>query len=276
MYKLIVSDLDESLLDDTGNISDADLATINKLRHQGVKFVPNTGRGFKSVQPLLKKIGTIDQPNEFVISYNGGVIVENQNNQVLASHYLPHQIAEQIYQLARLQPALGVHIYTLNDVYTYNIDTNEHQYIASRHVTTIDFDQPTLALFQQKPIVKMLVANLDQTQLIAFQHQVLAAIDDPLSLSFSSNRYLEFNPAHVNKGKAVLELGQMLNIAPHEIMTIGDNHNDLTMIEAAGMGVAVNNSIPVIKKAAQLTLAATNNDNPITEIYQRLFATELK
>ncbi|WP_137598062.1 Cof-type HAD-IIB family hydrolase [Paucilactobacillus kaifaensis] len=276
MYKLIVSDLDESLLGDTGNISKADLDTIHQLRRRGVKFVPNTGRGFKSVQPLLKQIGTIDQANEYVISYNGGVIVENQHNHVLSSHYLSHSIAEQIYQLARFQPDLGVHIYTLNDVYTFNIDTDERNYIDSRNVTTTDFDQPNLDIFQQQPIVKMLVSNLSHDKLTTFQQQVLTAISVPLSLSFSSNRYLEFNPANVNKGKAVLELGQTLKIEPNEIITIGDNHNDLTMIEAAGMGVAVNNSIPAIKKAAQLTLDATNNDNPITEIYRRLFVNEFK
>lgn len=276
MYKLIISDLDESLLDDTGNVSTTDLATIHRLQHQGVKFVPNTGRGFKSVQPLLKLIGTINQPNEYVISYNGGVIVENHHNRVLASHYLPHTIAEQIFQLARARTGLGVHIYTLNDVYTFNIDMNERDYINSRKVTTIDFDQPNLASFKQKPIVKMLVANLDHAKLATFQQTILATIPVPLSLSFSSNRYLEFNPADVNKGNAILELGRILEIEPNEIITIGDNHNDLTMIEAAGMGVAVSNSIPIIKKTAQLTLAATNNDNPITELYQRLFTKGLK
>lgn len=271
MYKLLISDLDESLLDDTGNISATDLASITQLQQRGVKFVPNTGRRFTSVQPLLTQIGTVNQPNEYVISYNGGVIVENHRNKVLASHYLAHEIAEQIYQLARQRPDLGVHIYTLNEVYTYNINEDELAYIHSRKVRTINFDEPNLDFFNQRPIVKILVANLEHQKLITFQQKVLATISTPLAMTFSSNRYLEFNPAGIDKGRAVLELGQKLEVLPSEIITLGDNNNDLAMIEAAGMGIAVNNSIPAIKKVAQLTLTATNNDNPITEIYHRLF-----
>lgn len=271
MYKLLISDLDESLLNDSGNISTTDLATIKLMQQQGVKFIPNTGRGFASVQPLLKQIGTFKQAGEYVISYNGGVIVENSDNHVLTSHYLPHQIVAQIYRLARSQSDLGVHIYTLNDVYVYNIDNYEQAYINSRKVQTIEFNEPTLDSLTTSPIVKILVENLDHDRLVEFQKLILANIAIPLSQTFSSNRYLEFNPTGVDKGNAVLELCQKLAIEPADVITLGDNDNDLPMIKTAGMGVAVSNSINSIKKAAQLTLKATNNDNPITEIYQTLF-----
>lgn len=83
MYKLIVSDLDETLLGSDGKISQENIEAIKAASKKGVKFVPNTGRDFASVQVLLQKLGLYQEANEFVISYNGGAIVENQDNRVL-------------------------------------------------------------------------------------------------------------------------------------------------------------------------------------------------
>lgn len=272
MYKLIVSDLDESLLNDQGEISPQDVETIQQLTAAGIKFVPNSGRGFTSMTGLLKQIGTYGQPNQYVISYNGGVIVDNEHNDVLASHYLDHQIADRLYQLARKQPNLGIHVYTLNDVYVSNIDEEEREYIRSRKVIPRELDDPNLDQFVNTPIVKVIMKNLDQQRLADFRQLATEQISAPMTIAYSSSRYVEFNPPAIDKGVASLELGKKLGIAPSEIISIGDNSNDLSMIKAAGMGVCVQNSVNEIKQAANLVLDATNNQSPITELYQRLFS----
>lgn len=271
MYKLIVSDLDETLLRDDGSVSQQDLQSIQKLTAQGVKFVPNSGRGFASMQSLLQKIGTLNQDGQYVISYNGGVIVNNYQNQVLVNHYLDWSVANQLYLLALQQPNLGIHVYTLNDVYIYKPSADELNYLKTRQVQYHDFDEPNLNQFKETPIVKIIMENTDQTQLADFKTRALAKVETPLTVTFSSNRYVEFNPAGIDKGRAALELAAKLQIKPEEVIAIGDNSNDLSMIKAAGLGVSVQNGIPEVKKHANLILDATNYENPITELYQRLF-----
>ena len=271
MYKMIVSDLDESLLNDAGQVSERDRATILRLQAQQVKFVPNTGRGFASVQALLKTIGTYQQPDQYVISYNGGVVVANQANQILRHHYLPFAVADQLYRLALAEPDLGIHLYTVHHVYVRNLDADEVRYIKSRGVDVLPLTGADLSAFAKRPIVKIIMKNLDPEKLAAFRARAERQAAEPLTVTYSSNRYVEFNPANVNKGSATLELGQALGIKPEEIIALGDNDNDFSMIQAAGCGVAVQNAVPHIKEAANLILTANNNQDPITEIYHRLF-----
>lgn len=271
IYRLIVSDLDESLLNDQGKISVADQQTIRQLSTRGVKFVPNTGRGFASVQPLLQKIGTYQKDQQFVISYNGGVIVNNHHNDVLISHLLPFQIADKLYQLARQHDDLCIHIYTIHDVYIANITPEEQEYIKTRGVKALPFTEANLQSLQHQPIVKIIMENLDQSRLKAFYQEVQAAVPEPLAVTYSSNRYIEFNPPQVSKGQATQELAQRLNIPINEVIALGDNSNDLSMIKQAGLGVSVQNGTTEVKQAAQTVLAASNNQNPLTEIAQRFF-----
>lgn len=271
MYKLIVSDLDETLLKDNGNISTEDVQSIKKLTAAGVKFVPNSGRGFASMQNLLSLVGTFNQADQYVISYNGGVIVNNYQNQVLVSHFLDYDVANQLYLLAHQQSNLGIHVYTLNDVYIYNASADETAYLETRQVQYHTFDAADLSRFEKTPIVKIIMENTDHQQLEDFKTRALKKVECPLTATFSSGRYVEFNPANINKGQATLELAEKLHIRPEEVIAIGDNSNDLSMIKAAGMGISVQNGIPEVKAAANLILTGTNNDNPLTEIYQKLF-----
>lgn len=271
IYRLIVSDLDESLLNDEGKISPADQNTIRQLIARGVKFVPNTGRGFASVQPLLQKIGTYQKDQQFVISYNGGVIVNNYHNDVLISHLLPFALADQLYQLARQHDDLCIHIYTVHEVYIANITPEERAYIKSRGVKALPFEEATLKQLQNQPIVKIIMENLDQSRLTAFYKEVQAAVPEPLAVTYSSNRYIEFNPPQVSKGQATEELAQRLKIPISDVIALGDNSNDLSMIKQAGLGISVQNGTDEVKQAAQTVLKASNNQNPLTEIAERFF-----
>lgn len=272
MYKMIVSDLDESLLRTDGSVSPADVATIAKLRAQGVKFVPNTGRGFASVQPLLQTIGTADTAGQYVISYNGGAIVENAGNKILASTALPFAVAEQLFRLAAAHPDLGAHIYTFHHVYVFRPTASEKQYLANRGVNYADWTEPTLAALQEHALVKVIFAHPELAARQAFAAEVQATIDYPFTVSYSSGRYVEFNPAGIDKGDAALQLGAKIGIRPEEIIALGDNLNDLAMLQKVGLGVSVANGVPQIQAAADLVLPVDNDHDPVSALYQAVFA----
>ncbi|MGL5898723.1 MAG: HAD family hydrolase, partial [Lactobacillaceae bacterium] len=87
--------------------------------------------------------------------------------------------------------------------------------------------------------------------------------------TFSSNRYLEFNEVGVNKGKGLLELAKILKIKPKEIVAIGDNTNDLSMIKVAGLGIAVQNATPDVKHAATYITQADYKHDAVNEAIEK-------
>ncbi|WP_262316723.1 Cof-type HAD-IIB family hydrolase [Lacticaseibacillus parakribbianus] len=271
MYKMIVSDLDESLLQDDGQVSQQDIATIHRLGQAGVKFVPNTGRGFASVQPLLQTLGLAGIAGQYVISYNGGAIVDNAENQILIAHALDSAVADAIYRLAMASGAFCAHIYTMHHVYVVNANPDERAYLKNRGVAYTELAAADLSAFADRRIAKVIFENRDLTRRAALKDAVAKAIETPLTVTYSSNRYVEFNPAGIDKGDAALALGRRIGIAQDEIIALGDNSNDLSMLAKVGLGVAVQNAIPAAKQAAGLVLDATNNDSPVTEIAARLF-----
>ena len=79
-YKLIASDMDETLLNDHHEICSRNIELIKKAKEKGVKFVPATGRGYAAIQNCLKDLDLYDETDEYVISFNGGALSENKNN----------------------------------------------------------------------------------------------------------------------------------------------------------------------------------------------------
>ncbi|KRM75211.1 Cof-type HAD-IIB family hydrolase [Secundilactobacillus collinoides] len=257
MYKLITSDLDETLLRKDGTISAANVTAIKSAVDAGVKFVPNTGRSFLTIQPLLQTIGLFEQPDEYVVSYNGGAVVENQNNRVVVSNAMPHEEAEKVFAIMREFDDTDIHVYTLDHLYIYHLRTDDQAYLKTRGVDFDEFDAPTLAAFKNDQIMKVIAMNPERHVQDRLYQAVMTRFNNQINCTYSSGIYVEANHLGVDKGQAVLDLGEKLGIAPDEMIAIGDNDNDLAMLRVVGMPVAVANAIDSVKGVAKYV---TEND----------------
>lgn len=271
VYKMLVSDLDETLLNDDGTVHEANLAAIKQAVSAGFKFVPNTGRSFKSVQELLKTLGLYDQAGQYVISYNGAAIVENKDNQVLLTRGMDLALAEKIFKAGLVNETVDVHVYTVDTLFIYNISPTDKQYMAERGVPYELMATDDLSfLANEQPVMKVIFEHPDEAVREQIRDAVLAAVGaDQVEATFSSSRYVEFNKKGVDKGSASLLLGEKLGIARDEIIAAGDNNNDLKMLTAVGLGVSVANGIPAIKEAADVVTTKTNNEGAIAEILEK-------
>lgn len=267
-YKMLVSDLDETFLNDDGTIHEENVQTVKKAAVQGFKFVPNTGRSFESVQKMLKQLDLYDQVGQFVISFNGSAIVENKDNQIIATQDMPLTMAKQIFKAGLINEAVDVHIYTIDKLSIYNVSDSDRQYLATRGVAYVELKTPDLSfLNRQQPIMKVIFEHSD----MQVRHQIYDAVIDSVGIdqveaTYSSDRYVEFNLKGVDKGTASLLLGEKLGIKRDEIMAIGDNNNDLKMIKAAGLGISVANGITAVKEMADIVTTRTNNEGAIAEV----------
>lgn len=278
VYKMLVSDLDETLLNDDGTVHADNLAAIKTAVAHGFKFVPNTGRSFNSVQALLKTLGLYDQAGQYVISYNGAAIVENKDNQVLLTRGMDRELAAQIFRAGLVNDQVDVHIYTVDTLFIYNISPTDKQYMAERGVPYELMASDDLAfLANEQPVMKVIFEHPDQAVREQIRDAVLAAVGaDAVEATFSSSRYVEFNTKGVDKGSASLLLGEKLGIQRDDIIAAGDNNNDLKMLTAVGLGVSVANGIPAVQEAAAVVTERTNNEGAIAEILEKYVLKDFK
>lgn len=262
MYKLIACDLDETLLDDDTHINQRNRDAIAQATKMGVKFVPASGRGYNAMQSVLKEIGLYDKPNEYTISFNGGCITENKDNRVMKFQGLSWEIANQLYCMGKNYDVC-VHVHTKDMLYVYNINEDELNYIKDRYVYKF-IDADNLDFLKGQDIAKVLYGKTDIDYLRNVTSDLGEIVND-LDVSYSSNRYLEFNHKGVNKGEGLLWLANKLGIKPEETMALGDNFNDLPMLKTAGLGVGVANTNPDMKSQCDYITQADNNHGGVAE-----------
>ena len=269
MYKLIACDLDETLLNSDHKIPRRVVDAIRAAVEKGVRFVPSTGRPFGTVTDVLEELGLDGREDEYVISFNGGALTRNSSSEPLTSSELSRPTAEKLWRYA-MDHRLCVHVYTLDPVYIWNYYDWERSYIGGR-MNIVESHTDTLGeALGEAVITKMLFVNTNQDELRAYEAELAATgVIEGLDVVYSSNRYLEFNPHGVNKGAGLLALAELLGIDVAETIAIGDNTNDLAMIEAAGLGCAVANASADAKAVADYVCSDDNNAGGVAEVIER-------
>lgn len=266
MYKLIACDLDETLLGTGGVLPEANVDAIVRARKAGVKFVPASGRGYRSMDKMLKDLGVWDLPEEYVISFNGGAVTENKDSRLLHFQGLPYDLACRLFERG-LDYDVCIHVYTRDKVYVFRLNEDEKNYVGGR-MEIIECSEKNLDFLKGQTIVKVLFENTD----VPYLEQIASEMEDltgPLDVSYSSNRYLEFNQGGVNKGSGLKFLAEYLGCSLDECIAIGDNSNDLSMIQEAGMGVGVKNSAEAIKPFCNYITQADNNHGAVAEVIDK-------
>ena len=266
MYKLIACDLDETLYGNDRTIPARNVEAIKRASELGVKFIPATGRGYNSVRETLVDLGLLDKEGEYVISYNGGAITENKGNRLLHFQGLPFEEAEELYRRG-LNYDVCIHVYTREMVYAYNITQEEIARLSKRMQVTEVFDRD-LQFLAGQDIAKVLYENRDFDYLKKIEEE-LKDITGNMDVSFSSNRYIEFNSKGVTKGAGLRFVAEMLGIKREETIAIGDNFNDFSMIQEAGLGVGVQNTIQGMRQYCDYITEATNDEGGVGEVIEK-------
>jgi hydroxymethylpyrimidine pyrophosphatase-like HAD family hydrolase len=90
-----------------------------------------------------------------------------------------------------------------------------------------------------------------------------------VAVSYSSNRYMEFNQLGVDKGQGLKDLAALLGIDIKDTIAVGDNYNDMAMLKVAGLSIAANNAVQDIKDICDVTTKADNNEGVVAELIER-------
>lgn len=267
LSKMILLDLDGTLLDDQKQISQMNRSAIDRALHEGHKVVISTGRPLSSAKKQAAKLGLTTE-GCYCIAYNGAVLYDTFRDRILYEQTLPLSTVYDLYERAK---AFGVHIQTYLGpnvaVEACHVDPELQSYCKA-----IDIDYTTLQTIYalKEAPVKMLSIDLDaSSKLDQFRAKIKELYPDTIDAYYSNPYYLEIVPAGMNKGNALMQLADKLNIPIEATIAAGDAPNDIPMIRTAGIGVAMKNASEDVKAAADYVTQNDNNHSAIAELFEK-------
>ncbi|CCH65505.1 hypothetical protein RINTHM_10450 [Richelia intracellularis HM01] len=257
--KLLVVDIDGTIVGDDNSVRKIVKQAINRARAKGIRTAIATGRMYCSALQFYKEVIS-DLP---IIAYQGAWIQEPITNVNHCHLVVPRLITEKLleyFEQPKLRDILSVHFYINDKLYVRELSQDTKAYAQRSGVKPIPVgdlrktldNEPTkiLALCQDHNIINQLMQN------IRYQYN-----PNQLYLTKSLPTFLEAAHPQVNKGTAVKYLAEeILGLLSRNVMTIGDNFNDLEMIEYAGIGVAMSDAPAPVKAAAQWVAPSFKED----------------
>lgn len=266
--KILFTDLDGTLLTSDKKISPALRGLLSDFTRQDGHLVFSTGRMLESALKVLSANGVLF-PNTLIIAANGNTIYDPSCRRLLLHKTVPLSSAAGIIRAAR---ALSLYIQTYEDGYVLS-EKDGPELSFYRKGTGMEYllvDDLICAL--QKPPGKLLAIDLkDRTRLLRLRDEILSRFGDTLTAMFSCQEYLEIFDKTAGKGNAVRFVCQYLNLSPSSAVAAGDAENDLSMLQAAGIGVAMANAASPVKEAAGFITTHDNDHDGLADVLFKYF-----
>lgn len=261
-YKMLVLDMDDTLLTDDHTISNENKEMIFKAQEQGVKVVLASGRPTSAMTAYAKEL-KLDYYNSYMLSYNGAVITDIKEDKVLFEQTLDK---EQIHDLYDYSIKKQTHIITyINEEIVSETESEfidvEKQITGMKHNKVSSFKDAV-----QTNAVKCIL--LEEPSYLKELEQDLKKEMPHLSVSRSKPFFLEVAQKGIDKAESLKKLAQKLELDSSEIIAVGNAGNDLSMVQYAGLGVWVDNVEPELRAYADVVVAS-NNEHGVAEVIQR-------
>ena len=289
MYKLIAIDLDGTLLNSYGQISEKNREVLRNANKQGAEIVLASGRSTNSVKNIANDLSICN----YIICGNGSLIYDLQKEEIIYDKFIDKKKALQIIKICE-ENSIYYNIYTedmviaktlANNVLFYhqenstkpdnkktkiNLVQNIYQYVENlenQNILKMTISDNSNIIFNG--IIRKLreIKDIDVLDVAHMSRKIIKSGTEEVSLEYY---YTEITNKNVDKWYAVEYLSNKLNLKQEEVMTIGDNVNDKLMLENAGCGVAMGNSAPYIKEIADLVVSDNNEDGVAEAIEKKI------
>ncbi|MDN5305312.1 MAG: hypothetical protein PWP46_2199 [Fusobacteriaceae bacterium] len=261
-YKMIITDMDDTLLRDDHTISERTKKAIKEAQEKGVKFVLASGRPTFAMRNYAKEL-ELDKYGSYILSYNGAVITDAKENKEIFRNMLPKETVHELVELSK-EHNMYIHTYLGDDIVTAtpNEYTDIEQDITKMDIKVVD----CLKSAVNEDVVKVLMLQ-EPEYLLNVKNKIKPLYEDRYSITISKPFFLEFMPHGVNKGNSLEKLLDILKIEKDEVVAIGDGLNDLEMLKVAGLPACVENANEELKKHAKV-ITKSNNEDGIAELIE--------
>lgn len=286
MYKFIAIDIDGTLLNSSGELTKHTIDTVKKVTDLGIKVVLTSGRVTDSVKGIAAQLNT----DKHIICDNGATIVDLDTNEVIFSKYIEKDTIIKLVDFC-ITNHIYYMVFTNKEIIVKDLKHMAFAFYKQRHhlkdeatgMSQIKFAGLDYIKSINDPFTRIIICDEDRAiynsiinmlqsfeniELMPAPHISKKVVRDGDKEVFLSYSYAEILAKDTNKWTAIKKLTDSLGIRKEEIMAIGDNFNDISMIQNAGLGVAMNNGSPVAKEVARV-IAPSNNEDGVAQIMER-------
>lgn len=260
--KILFTDLDGTLLNNESKVSKKTKAFLDEFINAGNKLVLSSGRPLDSILEVKEKAG-LNYGGVMIIASNGTQIYDCDSESTILEKRMPLSYVSYLQAKAK-EHELHIHTYT-DDAIVCDAEDEEIIFYRRRiHLPLLISDD--YASYLTKGPLKMLAINLtDHDRLLAFSDSISAWAKDKVRYIFSNDYYLELFVKDAGKGNAVRYVYEHFGVPRQDTYAAGDAENDISMIEAAGCGIAMLNAADIVKKSADAITPKDNDNDGLAE-----------
>ena len=287
MYKLVAVDLDGTMLNSFGDITENTKQVIKEKIKDGKEIIIASGRSIDSIKTIAEEIGS----ENFFIAGNGSIIYDIQKDKIIYEKYIPKNKALQIMEMCE-ENSIFYTVYTKNTIVTSSLQYNVLYYYKENlkkeenkktSITIVENICEYVKNMRDEKVMKILVADNTKSIFNSIIKKVRNIKDvEVLDVSHMSRKiirhgteeipieyyYTEISMQNVDKWSAIEYLIKRIEIKKEEVIAIGDNMNDKKMIENAGLGIAMKGSMPEVLEAANY-VTSSNNEEGVASALQK-------
>ena len=279
MYKLVAVDLDGTLLNSYGEVTEYTKEVIKKVQQKGLKFIIASGRPMDSIKSISKDIGA----DKYFIAGNGAIIYDTQKQEVIYEKYIPKQKVLEIAKICE-QNNIFYNIYTEKNVITQYLKYNVLYYFKENlkkepdkktNIMVVNNMYEFIKNSEEMKCIKITICdeskiifnsiikklkNIKDIEVLDVLHMSRKLIKQGTEDVAIEYFFTEITSSEVDKINAIKNLIKILNIDIKDVIAIGDNINDKKMIEEAGLGICMGQASEKIKEIANIVAEDNNND----------------
>ena len=260
-YKIIASDLDGTLFNSSHEISEKNMAAIKWLYDNGYYFVPSSGRAFNEMPDVLKEHPLI----RYYINSDGGVVYdkkEDKSYQLTMPRVVSNKVLDVLYNHkinmmlhADTVSYVDLDLHSEEEYKACNFSKSWIDFVFEMNIPKADFKN----FAYSHEAIELFCVFFEKLEDIEKCKEIFAGM--PEELTAQSNKYnLEIFSSKAGKGNALMLLADILGVDRRATIAVGDSTNDMTMVKAAGLGLAMANAVDELKANADEVICDNNSD----------------
>ena len=255
-YRAIALDLDGTLTNHDPVVTPKTREALLQAEAEGVVIILASGRPTYGIEPVAECL-ELDKRGGYILSYNGGNIVNAKTGEKLFAQFLPDEVIPILYRYAKEKnhALLG---YAGNEIIT---EMPDDQYVKEEsRINKMNIRKVENLFEALEPHPTKLLMTGDPADMLKAENELSEILGDRMDIFRSAPFFLELVPKGIDKAKSLLRLLSKINLTPADMIAFGDGYNDLSMLKLAGMGVAMQNAAPEVRAEADYITLSNEED----------------
>ena len=255
-YRAIALDLDGTLTNHDKEVTPITRQTLMRAQKDGAHIILASGRPTYGIAPIADHL-EIDKYNGYVLSYNGGKIVNWQTKEELYSNHLPNNVIPILYNYVK-EKGYSLLGYAGKEIITEMPDdkyVKEESRINKMEIRKVD---NLLESLESNP-TKLLMTG-DASLMIKAEEELAEIVGNRMDVFRSAPFFIELVPKGIDKAQSLNRLLELIVLSTNDMIAFGDGYNDLSMLKLAGVGVAMANAVPEVRAEADFITKSNEED----------------